>query len=576
MPRLPTAEDYQLRTPRPARDIVSIRPDEAGAGVQKIGQQLGQMVEEETRKLEDMEVQDALVNLSYKDTELALGKDGYLHQPLQAFTSGEVLKKYPEQYQNTINEIAGKIKSSRAREAFLIRAKDDMGRFNRSMLGHVSAKVEKAQDVSDKAMVKAAIDRVTALPTFGNMDRSFRDIEQAHARLSGQVDSKTLSFMVNDAKAEAAEAAVNTLLSQKKFTEVEAWLDTYKDVLKGKAAEEIRLKLGEERAVTLGAELGETAIEMHKKNVPPTEIEEYIRNNAGKVNTDSVIRSAKTLLASHKQAVEEAEGDVSEVLYNEFTNGNAIKKSSAKIQDDPRFKALTPGAKNKLNELMDRKNEEVLRESQQSSDRYKATLREKEDAKLNDYGVQEKVNSLLRDTSQLVRMSPVDIRAKEKEFGKAYVGILLKARGDVLSDAERYKAQKAEVDEILSPITDKKNKARMEALTSLRVEAWKALPENLGKKPDAQTIRQIVANTALILVDEGRLFDDEIYLFKARQREGGIGSAILPVKKKDARGKDITVKIPGDFVSEILEAYPHLGKDQILRMWETEQLRRKR
>ena len=153
---------------------------------------------------------------------------------------------------------------------------------------------------------------------------------------------------------------------------------------------------------------------------------------------------------------------------------------------------------------------------------------------------------------------------------------MLKARGDVLSDAERYKAQKAEVDEILSPITDKKNKARMEALTSLRVEAWKALPENLGKKPDAQTIRQIVANTALILVDEGRLFDDEVYLFKARQREGGIGSAILPVKKKDARGKDITVKIPGDFVSEILEAYPHLGKDQILRMWETEQLRRKR
>ncbi len=576
MPRLPTSEDYQLRTPRPARDVVNIRPDDAGAGIQKIGQQLGQMVEEETRKLEDMEVQDALVNLSYKDTELALGKDGYLHQPLQAFTSGEVLKKYPEQYQNTINEIGSKIKSARAREAFMLRAKDDMGRFNRSMLGHVSSKVEKAQDVSDKAMVKAAIDRVTSLPTFGNMDRSFRDIEQAHARLSGQVDNATLAYMVNDAKAEAAEAAVGTLLAQKKFTEVEAWLDTYKGVLKGKTAEEIRLKLGEERAFTLGAELGETAIEMHKKNVPPTEIDEYIRSNAGKVNADSVIRSAKTLLTSHKQAVDEAEGEVSEVLYNEFTDGKVIKKSSSRVQDDPRFKTLTPGAKNKLNELMDRKNEEILRESQQNSDRYRATLRDREEAKLNDYGVQEKVNSLLRDTDQLVRMSPVDIRAKEKEFGKAYVGILLKARTDVISDAEKYRAQKADLDAVLAPIKDKKNRARMEALTSLRVDAWKALPENLGKKPDAQTVRQIVANTALILVDEGRLFDDEIYLFKAQQREGGIGKAVLPIKRKDARGKDITVNVPGDFVSEIIEAYPHLRKDQILKMWETEQLRRKK
>ena len=575
--RLPTAEDYQLRTPNRSRELVNIRPDDTGAGIQKIGQQLGQMVEEETRKLEDMEVQDALVNLSYRDTELALGRDGYLHQPLQAFTSGEVLKKYPEQYQNTINEIGSKIKSVRAREAFMVRAKDDMGRFNRSMLGHVSSKVEKAQDVSDKTLVKAAIDRVTSQPTFSNMDRSFRDIEQAHVRLSGQVESKTLSYMVNDAKAEAAEAAAGTLLAQKRFTEVEAWLDTYKDVLKGKAAEGIRLKLGEEKAITLGNELGTTAIEMHKKGVAPDEIDAHIRDNAGKVNTDSVIRSAKTLLVSHKQAVDEAEGEVSEVLYNEFTDGRTIKKSSGRIQDDPRFKGLTPGAKNKLNELMDRKNEEMLRESQQNSDRYKATLRDREEAKLNDYGVQDRVNALLRDTDQLVRMTPVDIRAKEKEFGKAYVGILLKARADVISDAAKYKAQKAELDAVLAPIKDKKNRARMEALTSVRVDAWKALPENVGKKPDTQTIRQIVSNTALTLVDENRgWFDDEIYLFKAKQREGGVGAAFLPVKEKDVRGKEVVTRIPGDFVSEIIEVYPHLRKDQILQMWKTEQLRRKK
>lgn len=576
MPRLPTAEDYQLRTPRPARELVNIRPDEAGAGLQKIGQQLGQMVEEETRKLEDMEVQDALVSLSYKDTELALGKDGYLHQPLQAFTSGEVLKKYPEQYQNTINEIASKIKSVRAREAFMVRAKDDMGRFNRSMLGHVSSKVEKAQEVSDKTAIKAAVDRVTAQPTTMNMERSFRDIEQAHTRISGQVNTETLAYMVNGAKAEAAEAGANTLLAQKRFPEVEAWLTTYDGLLKGKVAEEIRHKLDTERAVTLGATLGETAIAMHKKDVPAPEIDTYIRDNAGKVNADAVIRSAKTLLVSHKQAVAEAEGEVSEVLYNEFTDGKSIKKSSDKIQDDPRFRALTPGGKNKLNELMDRKKDEILRESQMNSDRYKATLREKEDAKLNDYGVQDRVNSLLRDTDRLVRMSPVDIRAKEKEFGKAYVGILLKARTDIIADAAKYKAQKAEIDTVLAPIKDKKNRARMEALTSLRVDAWKALPENLGKKPDAQTVQQIVANTALTLVDEGRMFDDEIYLFKAKQREGGIGAAFLPVKRKDAQGKEITVRVPGDFVSEIIEAYPHLRKDQILRMWETEQLRRKK
>lgn len=340
MPRLPTAEDYQLRTPRPARDVVNIRPDESGAGIQKIGQQLGQMVEEETRKLEDMEVQDALVNLSYKDTELALGERGYMQRKLPEFTDGTVLKEYPEQYQSAINEIAGKIKSTRAREAFMLRARDDMGRFNRNMIGHVSAKVEKAFEVSDASAVEAWKARLASQPSAQNLDQAIRDYQGIIARSQKKfLDSKHQTDFMNLTVAELAGTTVDALINADRLDEAKALLEQHGKLMGDKLPQR-KNHIDAKEAYTTGSQLAKQAM-----TLPAGQRREYVRaNTEGKPKQYDV---ADKLLND----LERGEKDNIRAVVGALTvtfEGKPTESERARIRATKEFQTLPPDVQAKL------------------------------------------------------------------------------------------------------------------------------------------------------------------------------------------------------------------------------------
>ena len=66
MPRLPTADDLGTRIARPTRGVVSIAPDPMGGAIAGVANHIGQIAEEETRKLEELAAQDALNTLERK------------------------------------------------------------------------------------------------------------------------------------------------------------------------------------------------------------------------------------------------------------------------------------------------------------------------------------------------------------------------------------------------------------------------------------------------------------------------------------------------------------------------------
>lgn len=577
MPRLPTAEDYGAVTPRATRDVTSVQAVDTGKMFTTVGAKLVQMAESEADKLDNLLVQDALTELSYHDTELALGENGYLRKNLKAATDGTLMKEYPVRYQESINSIATKITSPRAKEIFQSRAKEDLARFNRGMVSHISNQFEKSMEVSDKAAHQAAVSQLTVLPNEDSLTRKLREAKERRLRVADRYDTETLTNLGMEEDSILVATTIDAFIASKNFAEAERLAEQYK-VMLGERYAKAQKNLSAEKATTLASELGATAIEMSKNGSSAKEVDDYLNKNAGTVNAIEVLKGANTMLARHRQARTEEERETADALYLEFTDGKRILKPSDQIRKDARYKGLSAETQKMLAEQLDRKDDEMRAEWQQSQDRSESKSREREADKQerlrSDPGVGAKVQSLLDDPDRLGAMSEVELRQMQKEIGSDYTRALLSARNDIRRNAAHYKAQKADVDAVLAPITNKANRTRMEALVTPRLEAWKKLPGNEGKIPDTRTVQQIIANTAILLKEEGAVWDSRAYLFESKQRPEGLKGTYLPVEHTVTRGgktQRTTHKIPGEFVNEVIEAYPHLNNLQILRMWQRKQ-----
>lgn len=578
MPKLPSAADYGLPSaPRPTRGVVDIQPDQAGKGVQSIGENLGRMVEQHIKEMDDTAVRDALTELSYKDTELALGDNGYLKLQQQDALKGDVLKRFPAQYQEAINNIANKLQTKAAREMFTSRAAEDMARFNRGMVMHIASQSEKARETSDLAADQAGLAKVSAMPTLDNIAAVLQDtgqrLQKYASRYLGENGDATLLTQIRAQKsAEVINTAVTALIKNRQFDSAENVLKQYGDQLQagsgGKAVlGELKERIGAGKVNDLTADLGRKAITMFDKKVPIEDIGKYIESNAGEYEAARVIREAKSMLKSHAADIELGYQTKADELYNIFTNGDVIQRPASAIRKDPRFQDLSIEYQNKLNKMMDDKHDEIVRE--RNIGRESATRQRllQEEALQNDPAVRDRVSRLLENPKELADLGVMGIA--ELKVGKAYTQMLTSARASYLRDAKSFTVPKAKIDEILSVVKDTDLRKQMSVQSQMALQRYKL--ENPTEIPDEKRIRQIVANTTLLVHDVGTFWDSSQYLLDAKNK-GALTGKFLDVQRTVSKGGKVateTVQVPATFAADMLEAHPELTKLQILQLYDT-------
>src|SRR3990172_2351573 len=112
MPRLPTAEDLGTRIARPTRGVVSIAADPTGGAIAGVADGIGQIVDEETRKLEELAAQDALNTLERRRLEMTYDPEkGFSNITGSAVLSRPLMKEVPEAFDNEIKTLSAGLKT---------------------------------------------------------------------------------------------------------------------------------------------------------------------------------------------------------------------------------------------------------------------------------------------------------------------------------------------------------------------------------------------------------------------------------------------------------------------------------
>jgi len=570
MAKLPQAADYGLgNAPRPVRGIVDIQPDQTGKGVQGIGENVMRLAEKHIQEMDDIAVRNALTELSYKDTELALGDSGYLKLQQQDALKGDVLKRFPEQYQKSINDIAAKLQTKAAREAFTARAAEDMARFNRNMVGHIASQAEKAKDTSYLAAEQAGLAKVSALPYKANIDAVLQDTDARLSKDASQYDSETLNTIRAQKKAKVVATAVNALITNREFGNAEQVMKDYGGILQAGqpgAHTELKEKIATGKAITLSTDLGRVGITMFDEGKSMAEIGAYIESNAGDVDAARVISGAKSMVASHENDVDAAHTQTADKLYNAFLN-NGSKLSPEATRKDARYLSLPEKWRNKLESTMDsdlKSDAEAARAGRESVARQRAL---EEDAIQRDPAVLDKVSYLLENPAELASLGNLGI--SQLKVGKAYGQMLTKARAEYMQNVKSFSVPKAMIDGVLAVVTDTELRKQMSVQSQMALQRWRlAHPTEI---PDENRIKQIVANTTLLVHDVGILWNSKDYLLDAKQK-GALSGKFMDVQRTKSKGGKTaveTVQVPAGFVADALEAHPELTKTQILELYDT-------
>lgn len=565
MPRLPSPEDFGVELPRGERGFTPIAPDPSGKAVSDFASRVQKMAEEEADKLDRINVQDALTELSNAETDLAFGDDGYLKRKELATTNPDFAKPYQEKYDQHVNAIAAKLHSPRARELFMSEAAQKRMHFNRGLVTHVAREVDKAQDRSVDLKMQSIMQVIGHDPT--QMDRQlveFNSVAQNYSALFG-ADIDGFTKWINLKKGDITAAAARSAISQKNFDFAEKVLKEHGRLM-GKEADDIRTTLDARKDDTRAADLSAEAIEMYRRGEDKVTVEEYIQKNAGSGDTLKVMRLARQGVTAYMDAEKAKHDETADTLYTEFTDGSRIRKTSAQIRGDVRYQSMPASHRKSLDELMDRKHDELVAESDRRTDAGRARKFEIESRKVNDVRIQDEVETLLNSPDKLAKMSIVELQGMQGRIGDTYTKTLVSARKQILTDAAGYKITNGVIESVLGPIRDKEKKKRAYLQVQPALEVWKNLPENKGRQPDTKTVYQIVANTALRLTKKGFLSDDVRYMWQY-QDEGALPSAHLPVDVIGANGKKTRVEIPGDWVAQVLQDMPHLTEQQLGAMY---------
>lgn len=326
MPKLPTEDSLSAVVPRPSRGFVAIEPAPLDRSWEGLGE-IGQLIDKEFDRIEDLRVNDALNQLRQRRIELSQGETGFAQKKGAAVVNEPVLDNFQGAFSREIDTIGGSLRTGRARTAFQQRAAQEANAFQMDLLRHVSAQTDAYQESvfaatmenGARTIVLEATKPADVLAEVGKLSDAIEAELDRRGFEAGTPDAeKVREAFRQEALGGALTTAVATLLAEDRSAEAQRIFNEYEKMgaFTAKQIAAIKPKLQSAKDWTVGSSLGEEAFSMLIAGKSATEIESYMNKRATSQAELSAARTSygRMLAARNTQWAENANSAYSEMV----------------------------------------------------------------------------------------------------------------------------------------------------------------------------------------------------------------------------------------------------------------------
>lgn len=575
MPRLPTPEDYGSVTPRATRGMARVEADPLGRTLVGISSDLSRMAEEETRKLEDLSVQNMLNELETVDMELTYGDNGYTKTQGQRVLDTPLLKTMPETYTQKITALGAKLTTPRAKAVFETHAGKQKAQFVSRLMHHVAVQSEKAFGQTWEATKARLVTRAVAEPEMLDAHLAKAD-ELITSRMSHdglKPDSEEAKLLVDTVRGDLVMPAIQKALSGDDAVTARALFNEYKKYL-GAKADDFETAVVRLEAETAAVPLAQKALAAYRGGAKSTDVEKMIQDDAGasKVLRDTAQSEYSRLRTAYALDMQDQQG----ALHLEFMN-SPDAATARKIQRSEAFLALpkhlqeqTAGYLRQQVEHQASLERSLRAEGRAMRAEARAEARMAEADKATDPTKYLRYLEIATSPG-FAALSPNQIGAYLPELGRDHVNSLQALRKDLLARGQAYKISSPTVQAAVAGLD--KDKPLALGLIEANLDAWKA--RNPGQLPSPEVETAIIGNALMDFSQKMKLgysMDIPVYqLPRSPSAAAKVGDKWYVVPRGAQPPLAVHVSVPLEVASEVLRRYPNATAEQIKRVWEAQQ-----
>lgn len=516
MPRLPTPEEYGHTSVRPSRGVARVEADPLGRVMMDFASDLGRMAEEETRKLEDLSVQNALNELETADMEMTYGDNGYLKVKGQKVLDTPLLKTMPEAYSQKIAAISAKLNSARARQMFEMRANRQKTHFISRLMQHVATQSEVAFGETWEATKQRLVNRAAVEPEM--LDAHLAKADELIGSLINhkglKMDSEEGKLIAESIRSDIVMPAIKKALATDDAVLARSIFDRYKTYL-GTKADDFEVAVKKLEAEAAAIPLAQKAMAAYRGGASNLEVEKMIQEDAGANKTlrDTAQSEYRRLRIAYDLDMQDKQGSI----HLEFlASPNAA--TANKLQRSEAFLALPRVLQEQTVRYMQQQlehQEAIARSIRAEARAIRSEARAEAAAARAEAAARQskKEESLeayrryldILDNPDFIHMTENQLGAYLPELGEAKTKALIAERRRRLKEGQAFSIPKPIIDSAVAEIKNKEDQKAARGLIQYNLALWK--DQNPGRTPTEEEQYRIVRSALMEFTVPGRLWD---------------------------------------------------------------------
>ena len=504
MPRLPVPEDYQLKPPHSLRDVtdispVQVRPDLATG---KVLSDLGQMIEQETAKVDDVVTQDALNKLKEKRAELTYGDSGFTKLKSGDAVKTPMVTTFGDRLNAEMESLSAGLNSPRAKLKFQQHAAQEMTGYKTDVMRHQATELEHFSqatfagtmtNIGDATVRGASATAAEAAVNPGGLAEQpalLATRQAANDAIQAEVARRGLSGPAADMFRQIefgkiTDNVVKQLMTDNRSPQAMEYLKTAYD--KGEIAqnqyEQFSKEVKRKASWEQGSELAAQATEKLKAGEKKTDIEEWLRKET-KGNEDAYNSAQKVWTQFQQAQTQQEHADVGAYLGPFYAKPTSANRNA--IEQQMLNARVPPTVSGRVLQAMDAEIRTLVH--------YGKFL---QNESYSSPEVLQKVTDTMNRADFASIPQPV-LWGMGREIGGQHARLLASAQHEMITQGRRFQIDSKVVTGFLPPelrgpgMENKAETAAFRSLVDIATEDWKARPENKGKIPDERQQREIM------------------------------------------------------------------------------------
>jgi len=493
-------------------------------------------------------------------------KDGFTRVKGTAILdkNNPIMKTAPEAFNKDIEAIAGTL-TPQQQQIFRARAARVSTSFNSSLYQYVASQTEKAYDESDTAKLKQAVNVVAVDPAMiTSKAGEIREVLSNSFTRNGVTDKALQSVATTEALMPMVNAALKayTTGDNPNIEAARQVMKDFDDIIPKAAKVGLEDHLKEVARGKDAIEIAGSLFDAYKTDAMKVTQVEAALNQYGK--DDPKLREAARHTFYQNLAGLKAERE-------ETLGGFIGQLQSAKPRDQQRllidikgsdeFKALGAEAQGKLvNHAKDMLWQNQMR-AEHNADHAQALIDRAERKKMDKPDVWDAYSNLYTDPN-LASMSDKTLMAKEPEIGQTYVKELLMRKKQLVSGANKFDFDKAQLDPVVATLGKEEKSFATQAIYR-NLTAWKE--RNPGREPTPPEQDLIIKNALVTIPTKRTLLGMEWTIpgrpaYKRGTEEGEKLTTLY-------RGSEAPIPVSKEFYDEAMAYNPRYTQQQLAKLW---------